>query len=106
MLFGKVGNPDHDECIRMIQRSLDAGINYIDAADAYNHGESEEIVGKALEGRRDSVVIGTKVFHPMGDDPTVAAAPGAGSRAPLKTPCVACKPTISTCTSFIGPHRH
>lgn len=69
MMFGKGGNPDHDECIRMIHKSLDAGINYIDTADAYNHGESEEIVGKALKGRRDSVVIGTKVFHPMGDDP-------------------------------------
>ncbi|RJG14450.1 aldo/keto reductase [Massilia cavernae] len=69
MMFGKGGNPDHDECIRMIHKSLDAGINYIDTADAYSHGESEEIVGKALKGRRDSVVIGTKVFHPMGDDP-------------------------------------
>lgn len=69
MMFGKVGNPDHDECIRMIHKSLDAGINYIDTADAYSHGESEEIVGKALKGRRDGVVIGTKVFHPMGDDP-------------------------------------
>lgn len=69
MMFGKGGNPDHEECSRMIHRSLDAGINYIDTADAYSHGESEEIVGKALKGRRDSVVIGTKVFHPMGDDP-------------------------------------
>lgn len=69
MMFGKGGNPDHDECIRMIHKALDAGINYIDTADAYSHGESEEIVGKALKGRRDSVVIGTKVFHPMGDDP-------------------------------------
>ena len=69
MMFGKGGNPDRGECIRMIHKSLDAGINYIDTADAYNHGESEEIVGEALEGRRDSVVIGTKVFHPMGDDP-------------------------------------
>jgi aryl-alcohol dehydrogenase-like predicted oxidoreductase len=68
MMFGKVGNPDHEECIRMIHKSLDAGINYIDTADAYSHGESEEIVGKAIKGRRDSVIIGTKFFHPMGDD--------------------------------------
>src|SRR6186713_2981221 len=69
MMFGKLGNPDHDECIRMIHQCLDAGINYIDTADAYNNGESEEIVGLALKGRRDSVVIGTKVFRPMSDDP-------------------------------------
>jgi aryl-alcohol dehydrogenase (NADP+) len=69
MMFGKLANPDHDECIRMIHTALDAGINFIDTADAYSHGESEEIVGKALKGRRDQVVLATKAFHPMGDDP-------------------------------------
>jgi len=69
MMFGKGGNPDHDECIRMIHQSLDSGINFIDTADAYSRGESEEIVGKALQGRRDRVVINTKVYHPMSDDP-------------------------------------
>lgn len=69
MMFGKGGNPDHEECIRMIHKSLDFGINFIDTADAYCRGESEEIIGKALQGRRDDVVIGTKVYHPMGDDP-------------------------------------
>lgn len=69
MMFGKGGNPDHEECIRMIHKALDSGINFIDTADAYNGGESEEIVGKALKGRRDDIVIGTKVYHPMGDDP-------------------------------------
>lgn len=69
MMFGKVGNPDHDECVRMIHKALDFGINFIDTADAYNHGESEEIVGKALKGRRDDVVLATKAFLPMGDDP-------------------------------------
>lgn len=67
MMFGKGGNPDRDECICMIHKSLDFGINFIDTADAYSRGESEEIVGEALKGRRDSVVIGTKFFHPMGD---------------------------------------
>jgi aryl-alcohol dehydrogenase (NADP+) len=67
MMFGKGGNPDRDECIRMIHKSLDFGINFIDTADAYSRGESEEIVGEAVKGRRDSVVIGTKFFHPMGD---------------------------------------
>lgn len=69
MMFGKLGNPDHDECIRMIHKALDFGINFIDTADAYGRGESEEIVGKAIEGRRDSVILATKFYHPMGDDP-------------------------------------
>jgi aryl-alcohol dehydrogenase-like predicted oxidoreductase len=68
MMFGTGGNPDHQECTRIIHKALDAGINFIDTADAYSHGESEEIVGKALNGRRDSVVLGTKVYHPMGND--------------------------------------
>ena len=69
MMFGAIGNPDHEECTRIIHKALDAGINFVDTADRYNKGESEEIVGKALKGRRDNVVIGTKVYGPMGDDP-------------------------------------
>ena len=62
MMFGAWGNPDHDDSIRIIHRALDAGINFVDTADVYSHGESEEIVGKALAGRRDDVVLATK-FH-------------------------------------------
>ena len=70
MMFGGWGNPDHDDCIRIIHRALDAGINFIDTADVYTRGESEEIVGKALAGgRRDNVVLATKVHGTMGDDP-------------------------------------
>jgi aryl-alcohol dehydrogenase-like predicted oxidoreductase len=69
MMFGAIGNPDHDDSIRIIHKALDAGINFVDTADMYSHGESEEIVGKALKGRRDSVVLATKVYNPMGDDP-------------------------------------
>src|ERR1017187_5532679 len=69
MMFGAWGNPDHDESIRVIHHALDAGINFVDTADVYARGESEEIVGKALKGRRDSVVLATKVHLPMGDDP-------------------------------------
>jgi aryl-alcohol dehydrogenase-like predicted oxidoreductase len=70
MMFGKWGNPDPDECIRIIHRALDAGINFIDTADIYAHGESEAIVGKALAGgRRDDVILATKVNASMGDDP-------------------------------------
>jgi aryl-alcohol dehydrogenase (NADP+) len=69
MMLGGLGNPDHDEGIRMIHKALDAGINFIDTADRYSRGESEEIVGKALKGRRDQVVLATKVNGPMVDDP-------------------------------------
>jgi aryl-alcohol dehydrogenase-like predicted oxidoreductase len=69
MMFGAWGNPDHDESIRIIHQALDAGVNFIDTADVYAHGESEEIVGKALAGRRDRVVLATKVHGSMGDDP-------------------------------------
>lgn len=69
MMFGSIGNPDHDDSIRIIHKALDAGINFVDTADAYSRGESEEIVGKALKGRRDNVVLATKAHLPMGDDP-------------------------------------
>jgi aryl-alcohol dehydrogenase-like predicted oxidoreductase len=69
MMFGAMGNPDHDDAIRIIGKALDAGINFIDTADAYSRGESEEIVGQALKGRRSQVVLATKVHLPMGDDP-------------------------------------
>jgi aryl-alcohol dehydrogenase-like predicted oxidoreductase len=70
MMFGEWGTTDHDECVRIIHRALDAGINFIDTADVYSHGESEEIVGKALSGgRRDDIVLATKVHSTMGEDP-------------------------------------
>jgi aryl-alcohol dehydrogenase-like predicted oxidoreductase len=70
MMFGAWGNPDHDDAVRIIHRALDAGINFIDTADVYSAGESEEIVGKALAGgRRDGVVLATKVHGSMGKDP-------------------------------------
>ena len=67
MMFGAWGNTDHDESIRIIHRALDAGINFVDTADVYARGESEEILGKALQGRRDSVVLATKVHGTMDD---------------------------------------
>jgi aryl-alcohol dehydrogenase-like predicted oxidoreductase len=68
MMFGAMGNPDHDESIRTIHTALDAGINFVDTADVYSGGESEEIVGKALKGRRNDVVLATKFGLPMGPD--------------------------------------
>jgi aryl-alcohol dehydrogenase-like predicted oxidoreductase len=69
MMFGAWGNQDHDDCVRIVHRALDAGINFVDTADIYSAGESEEIVGKALKGRRDDVVLATKFWGPMGEDP-------------------------------------
>ncbi|MET9963424.1 aldo/keto reductase [Streptomyces sp. NPDC006326] len=69
MMFGAVGNPDHDDCARIIHTALDEGINFVDTADMYSAGESETIVGKALHGRRDDVVLATKVHFPMGEGP-------------------------------------
>jgi aryl-alcohol dehydrogenase-like predicted oxidoreductase len=69
MMFGAWGEPDHDESIRIINRALEAGINFVDTADMYSSGESEEIVGKALKGKRDSVVLATKFHGAMSFDP-------------------------------------
>src|SRR5580692_8137927 len=69
MMFGPWGNSDEADSVRIIHRALDAGINFIDTADVYSAGESERIVGKALAGRRDDVVLATKFFMPMGTDP-------------------------------------
>src|SRR5436190_1706995 len=66
MMFGSWGSPDEDECVRIIHAALDAGINFLDTADVYSEGESEEIVGRALKGRRDDVVLATKVHGEMG----------------------------------------
>ena len=76
MMFGAMGNRDHDESIRMIHTALDAGINLVDTADVYSDGESEEIVGAALKGRRDDVVLASKFRLPTGPD----ANDGGGSR--------------------------
>jgi aryl-alcohol dehydrogenase-like predicted oxidoreductase len=69
MMFGAWGNFDHEDSIRIVHRALDAGVNFVDTADVYSRGESETIVGKALRGRRDRVVLATKVHGTMGEDP-------------------------------------
>ncbi|BCJ56975.1 aldo/keto reductase [Micromonospora endophytica] len=68
MMFGAWGNRDEQECHRIVGAALDAGVNLVDTADVYAHGESEEILGRALRGRRDDVVLATKFHEPMGDD--------------------------------------
>jgi aryl-alcohol dehydrogenase-like predicted oxidoreductase len=72
MMFGAWGNADHADAVRIIHAALDAGINFVDTADVYSAGESEEIVGEALQGRRDQVVLATKAHAAMGSDPNMA----------------------------------
>jgi aryl-alcohol dehydrogenase (NADP+) len=71
MMFGPIGNADIDDCVRIIHHALDGGINFIDTADVYSRGISEEICGRALKDRRAHVVLATKFFNPMGDDPNM-----------------------------------
>lgn len=68
MMFGGVNNADRDDCVTIIHSALDAGVNFIDTADVYSQGESEEIVGQALRGRRDDVVLATKFQGAMGEE--------------------------------------
>lgn len=68
MMFGAWGDTDESDCVAMVDRALDAGINLFDTADVYDQGHSEEILGRALKGRRDDVVLSSKAFNPMGDD--------------------------------------
>src|SRR5262245_21395445 len=69
MMFGEWGNPDVDACAAMLHRALDAGVNFVDTADVYSFGVAEEIVGRALRGRRDDIVLATKFHNAMGPDP-------------------------------------
>ena len=72
MMFGSWGNPDHDDSVAVIRSAIDAGVNFIDTADVYSAGESEEILGKAIAGRRDDLVIATKVHGAMGRGPNTS----------------------------------
>ena len=72
MMFGGMGNRDHDDSVAIIHRALDAGINFVDTADVYSRGESETIVGRALAGRRDDVVLATKFHGTMGEGPNMS----------------------------------
>jgi aryl-alcohol dehydrogenase-like predicted oxidoreductase len=84
MMFGSFGNPDHDDSVRIIHAALDGGINFVDTADIYSFGESEEIVGKALaQTKRHRMVLATKVHGQMGRDPNAQG----NSRRWLMTEC-------------------
>src|ERR1700675_3705787 len=69
MVLGAWGNTDIDECVAIVRQALDAGVNLVDTADVYAAGETEEIVGRAIAGRRDEVVVATKFWNPMSERP-------------------------------------
>jgi aryl-alcohol dehydrogenase-like predicted oxidoreductase len=68
MNFGKLGHTTQDEATAIVDAALEAGINTIDTADRYGAGESEEMVGKAIAGRRDDIVLATKANSPMSEE--------------------------------------
>ena len=94
-----MGSTGVDEARRQVDLGLEAGVNLIDTADVYSNGLAEEIVGEVLAGRRDEVLLATKVRMPMGDGPNDAGL----SRHHIVTGCEASlrrlAPTTSTCTS-------
>ena len=112
MMFGPWGDPDPDACVAIVDRALDAGINFVDTADVYSQGVSEEIVGRALAGRRDEVILATKVHGAMdvpfggpGGDPNKRGNSRRGSSPRSRTACAVWGPTGSTCTRSTGRTR-
>jgi aryl-alcohol dehydrogenase-like predicted oxidoreductase len=105
MMFGAWGNPDHDDSVGSSTAALDAGINFVDTADVYSAGESEEIVGKALKGRRDDVVLATKFHGPMGDDPNQRGNSRRWIIKEVEDSLRRLGPTGSTSTRCTGPTR-
>jgi len=68
MNFGAIGHTTQENATAIVDAALEAGVNLIDTADFYSQGESEEMVGRAIAGRRDDVVLATKAFLPMGEE--------------------------------------
>lgn len=96
MMLATRGAKDHHESIKIVHRVVDAGINVIDTPDVDSRGESEVIVGKALQVRRDDIVLATKVFMPFDDDRNYRGAHAVGSCKRYRTLCDAWAPTTST----------
>lgn len=106
-LFSNWGNSDAAEARRLIDISMEAGVNLYDTADVYSNGASEEVLGEAVKGRRDSVLISTKTSLPMGDGPNETGSSRFGCFARWMTPCAALRPTISTsCNSMPSMPSH
>jgi Aldo/keto reductase family len=105
MMFGARGNTDHDDSIRIIDRALDAGVNFVDSADIYSAGESEEIVRQGAQGPPRRHRPGHEVLHADGRPRTGAAGRDAGSFEPSRTRCAGSAPTTSTSTRSTDHRR-
>ena len=106
-MFGAFGNPDQDDAVRIIHKALDAGINFIDTADGYSAGESEQIIGKALAGRTARKRYPRREVRPsFRRGPQPRRSPhGGGSPKGSKGRCGACKPIGSTSIRWVSPIR-
>ena len=105
MMFGADGNPDEKECIEIVHAALDAGVNVIDTADTYSHGESETFVGKAIAGRRDEIVLSSKVRLRAGDGPNEQGASRLWIMRPRIIPWFCSETTVTTALSTVSPWR-
>ena len=103
--FKKWGTTDVAEASSLVDASLEMGCNMFDTADAYSRGMSEEILGRAIEGRRDKMLLATKVGMAMGGVPTISARRARGSSVAAKRACGVSAPTTSTCISCIPSTR-
>ena len=98
MNFGSQGRTTQDEATAIVDAALEAGINLIDTADMYSQGESEEMVGKAIAGRRDDVVLATKASCRWATSATTGAPRVAGWSPRSMTACDGSASTTSTST--------
>ena len=100
--FRAVGSTDVDGARRQVDMCLDAGVNLIDTADIYSGGLAEEITGEVIKGRRDLLLLSTKVRMTMGEARTRPASPATTSSPAARRACAAWAPitsTSTTCTS-------
>ena len=103
--FAPVGSTGLDDARAQIDACLEAGVNLIDTADVYSRGVSEELLGQALGGRRDDVLVATKVRMPMGEGPNDAGLSRHHVIGPARPACAGSGRTGSTSTSCTCPTR-
>ncbi len=105
MNFGRIGNTTQSDATAIVDAALAAGINLVDTADVYSGGQSEELLGAAIAGRRDDVVLATKAGLPMGRAATSGVPRAGGWSPPWRAACAGSASTTSTCTRSTGGTR-
>jgi aryl-alcohol dehydrogenase-like predicted oxidoreductase len=96
-LFKAFGGNELKEATRLVDVCLEAGLTMFDSADVYSDGQAEEILGKAVAGRWDDVLISTKATFRRGGDPTTSAHPVGTCSGPWRAVCAGSAPITSTC---------